>query len=365
MAGFYVGQRDTNPGSWYNSKQDVYTNDPYEGALYAAGQGDKNAWTFLSQVQNQNAQLAFQRDQIAAQNKQAAAATELSNKYLDQWQQHLGEVQNMFSSANSGIDSASAGISDLGDVAATIKANADKYQTMMDPIVQNLMDQTATESASRTKMLGQLDELATADTEGAAGRAAADVSKQAEIARQNSARELAKRGIYGGAQSATMLDQNFLAEGLGRVGAMNKARIDERNRAGEYVKTGLQYIDPSKTATSAGNIAGISANLYNQYGNIASTKANLLGNLAGLKGNLATAYANAVAEPVGQLGATMLGRDVGLTGGQTGFSYSSSGGGYSTPTTAFSDTGTGSSGTASLQWGGPTFNPMNNAAFSF
>jgi hypothetical protein len=234
---------------------------------------------------------------------------------MQQWQSSLQTTGGMFNKAMENVDRGWDAIRSLQDNQTDFSKIAGDLETEWTNIKDKfggLTDQAieaAGEELTQRRQLGrQLTSLAQPDYEGAAGRAMADVTGQAEKARQAESRRLASYGIdptSGRGRSA----MNTIAsqETLSKAQAANQARRGEKERVTGITAKAMELIDPSKTAAIATNVQ----NAKNQVlmgrvrigeaeSNQRQGMANAIGSMTNATGNLARGYGQTVTAPLGE-----------------------------------------------------------------
>lgn len=207
-------------------------------------------------------------EQVKADMANKAKMAELAGQYLGSWNNMLTASNNMLNSAaqsisdlmKQSISGNSAQISDvwsridaaIGDVEKGVVDYQQKYGGLETEAINTAISQLGSQKA----LTAQMQDLARADTEGAATRAKADVASEASAARSKMADELIALGVdpTSGAGRA-MMRQSMDSEALSKVLAGNKARIDEKGRATAATLGALQAINPGEAAGIASNIA--------------------------------------------------------------------------------------------------------------
>jgi hypothetical protein len=136
-------------------------------------------------------EVSAMQSQAAAQQAAAKSAAPLAKKYMKMWQGSLKSTQGMYNQAMQGVSRGWEAIDKLQsqqfdfsklteDLETEWNNVKDKFGGLTDQAIQ-----MAGEEMTQRRALGkQLTSLAQPDYEGAAGRAMADVTAQAEMGRQ-------------------------------------------------------------------------------------------------------------------------------------------------------------------------------------
>lgn len=253
--------------------------------------------------------------QAAAQQAAAKSAAPLAKKYMDMWNQSLQKTQGMYNQAMQGVNRGWQAISEMQskqfDFSKLHKDLEQEWENMKGKY-GGLTDQAITlagEEMTQRRALGkQLTQLAQPDYEGAAGRAMADVTRQAEIGRQAEARRLSALGIdptsgRGRAMMNTIQGQ----EALAKAQAATQARRGEKERVTGITGQAMQLIDPSKTAGIATQIQGLKGQLMGQRVGLAEAEAaqqagigQAIAGMAGAAGQVARGMGETVTAPLGE-----------------------------------------------------------------
>ena len=282
----------------------------------------------MRRLQFEAAQLAL--DQQRAQTERQRSGVGGANQFLGQWNQYMQEARGMYNRAlgayERGFDylgSAERNLGQLGQVSQNIMDEYRSFQSEFGPLTQALSDEAMTDMSRRRELGAQFMDLARADYEGAAGRAMAEVSQQANIARQSEARRLQRLGIDPTSMrsrgvSARMAGQ----EATGRALAGNIARRQEMQRVAGMTQAGMQLFDPNRMATTALNIRQAGSALLGQTADIARTEAmaraqmgSTAAQMAQGMGAMGGSFAQTVGGQAGDLAGLMLGLQYGTGGG--------------------------------------------------
>ncbi len=273
---------------------------------------------------------ALQQDQPGTGNAAVAQqAQQQASEYLSKWNQTLQKAEGVYSSAISDVDKAGNLIdrayTDLGELDAVgqdIKGEWENFQQEFGGMKGELLEGGREAMGMRSDLRRQFMDLATADEEGAAGRAMADVAGAAERGRQAEAMRLSSLGIdptSGRARSFMRMSRD--QEALSGAMAAGKARREEKDRVTGLTAQGLQLIDPSKDISAATQIQQMSGDLLAQRSQMATTKAGLQTQLAGARGDLASTrtrvgsgMARDIGQQYGEYGAAQQGIAYGATG---------------------------------------------------
>jgi hypothetical protein len=167
----------------------------------------------------------------------------------------------------------------------------------------------AGEEMQQRRTLGkQMASLAQPDYEGAAGRAMADVTAQAEMGRQAEQRRMAGLGIdptsgRGRSEMSSIQGQETLA----KAQAATQARRGEKERVTGVTGEAMRLIDPSKTFGIAKDIQALKGDVLSQRVRIGEAEgrqqANIAGAVTGMSGaatSLARGMGETVTAPLGE-----------------------------------------------------------------
>ena len=247
----------------------------------------------------------------------------MAQDYLKQWNEGLNTATGMYNSAVDEITKAQGMVGDaykdvsdnLGSMSEDIKSEWNTMKEQWGGLQGDLVSSAKEDIANRSQLTRQFMDLTKSDEEGASGRAMADVAAQGQAGRQAEAMRLQGLGIdpaSGRARSLMRTSRN--QEALSKAMAGNQARLAEKDRVAGLTATGLNLIDPTKSANAASVIQNMSNDLLSARSNLEVNRANVQGNLAGTtanlasqRGNLATGFAQNVVAPKGEMGATQLG----------------------------------------------------------
>lgn len=247
----------------------------------------------------------------------------MAQDYLKQWNEGLNTATGMYNSAVDEITKAQGMVGDaykdvsanLGSMSEDIKSEWNTMKEQWGGLQGDLVSSAKEDIANRSQLTRQFMDLTKSDEEGASGRAMADVAAQGEAGRQAEAMRLQGLGIdpaSGRARSLMRTSRN--QEALSKAMAGNQARLAEKDRVAGLTATGLNLIDPTKSANAASVIQNMSNDLLSARSNLEVNRANVQGNLAGTtanlasqRGNLATGFAQNVVAPKGEMGAVQLG----------------------------------------------------------
>jgi hypothetical protein len=304
----------------YAGPQSAWVNAQHQKRMAAGAETDEleSLQLELLRAEVANAKSANMGD--AELSKQSG---EMAADYLKQWNQGLDAAGGMYNTAIEEIGKAQGMVGDaykdvssnLGSMSEDIKSEWESMKTQWGGIQGDLIGSAKEDIANRGQLTRQFMDLAKSDEEGASGRAMADVAAQGEAGRQAEAMRLQGLGIdpaSGRARSLMRTSRN--QEALSKAMAGNQARLAEKDRVAGLTATGLNLIDPTKSANAASVIQNMSNDLLSARSNLEVNRANVQGNLAGTtanlasqRGNLATGFAQNVVAPKGEMGATQLG----------------------------------------------------------
>jgi hypothetical protein len=262
------------------------------------------------------------KQDIALQSKQADTSTKLANEFLSSWNSYLAKSEGIYNQAIAGItksygylDKASTSVDQIDSLVGSVMKEWEDYKGKFGELEDTAIESAKSEFGIRSDLMSTFRDLAKADYEGVAGRAKADVTGEFEKARQAEARRLQGLGIdpTSGRYQRAMLDMGG-NEALSKTLAANTARTTEKKRVSDLATTGLQTINPNDTISAALNIRKGGTDLLTTGGNLASTAVAARSNLAGTAGTLASAtgqiardFGQSITQPIGEMGATMLG----------------------------------------------------------
>lgn len=275
-----------------------------------------------SEQQMRELTLSQMKEDREAQRRAEQRALDLSKQYLGQWNQHLSKTKGLINSAVSNIDKT---VKSLGDI--------QPYLSKLDTVADDIMGEYQTYKEKYSGVEGEaiqaqreglstLRGLSKADYEGAAGRAMADATSQANIAKEATARDLARLGIdptsgKGQAAMRRISDNAVLAKVMGA----NTARRGEKERV-----TNVALPMTQLAGNVAGNVQAGKQNLLKMGTGAMQTAvgtrsdlARLKGDLAGQKANLATVYNQAVTQPIGEVAHYYQGAGLGAEPKQRGW----------------------------------------------
>jgi hypothetical protein len=215
----------------------------------------------------------------------------------------------------SSVDAGWAAIKDMQDnkvdfsgIAADLESEWENVKGKFGGLQDQAIEMAGEEMTQRRELGRQMTKLAQPDYEGAAGRAMADVSRQAELGKQAEARRLSSLGIdptSGRGRSAMNTIQG--QEALSKATAATQARRGEKERVTGVTGQAMQLIDPSKTAQVASDIQGIKGQILGQRTGVAEAEsrqaqgiAGAIGSMAGAAGSIARGMGETVTAPLGE-----------------------------------------------------------------
>lgn len=233
-----------------------------------------------------------------------------ADQFLQAWNQTLQASQGVYNRALDAYEgtydwmkSASESASRLGDLAGQVETEYQQFRTDFAGTEQTFRDAAGDEMGSRQRMGKQLEGLATADYEGAAGQAMADVASQSEMGRQAEARRMQSLGIDPtSSRGRALMERGRATEAGNRAIAGNMARRGEKERVTGATATAMSMFDPTQMASMAMNIRGAGTNLLQTAGGLRGAETDAMGNLARTQANVATGMAG-----VGESMATTIG----------------------------------------------------------
>ena len=221
------------------------------------------------------------------------------------------------------LDEAKAYTSGLTNVANQTLDAWNQYKTEYDPTKKAALSLAGQEYGAKSGYLSQLQNVDNLSYDSQAGKAGADVAQQAEIARQESARAMARQGVNAASgKSQALTQQGFLQEALAKAGAMTSARDNARDTTFNESLSAYNAVDPSKSVSSALAISSGANQLLGQYNDVMTTQAGLgnsnaatAGSLANTGAGLASSYGNT------QLGYSKLNQQATSDAAQIGLGY--------------------------------------------
>ncbi len=218
-----------------------------------------------------------------------------SNQFLQQWQKYLGQSAGVYNQAlqdyGQGFEylkTAQGSAQQLGDLAGRVEQEYAGYREEFAPLQQEFTAAAGEELATRGRLRGQFEALATPDYEGVAGRAIAGVAQQSEQMRGAEARRMQAMGVDPTSGRGMAVGRGMAGqEALGRAWAGTQARMGEKQRVAGMTQAGLSLIDPSRTAGTALNIRQGANQLLGLSGELMGTSARTQAGLAQTAGQLA------------------------------------------------------------------------------
>lgn len=251
-----------------------------------------------------------------------SSSSNMTNEFLSKWGEMTQESLDILTDTLSGVfsgDTQATGI--YGDLMTNIQNQISSFDEQYGGTTQQLLDTTLEDINTRRGLVTDLTNEAQADYAGVSGRAAADVSAQSELARQDMAREAMSYGIDPtSGKFGALTKKSYMGEARDKVTAMNQARLAEKERSTGLKVTALQNIDP----TISGNLA---SNLMSQKSDLLGLQTSAAGAITAAekaKADTALAVANAVGDigrDYGSAGLTMLGVNEGTSGVSAGSTY--------------------------------------------
>lgn len=259
------------------------------------------------------------------QNQQGQVASQLASQFLAKWNAELANVKGYYNQATEGlakawgiVDQGNQAVGEFDDIYNDVKSSWEQYKASFAPLRDESIAAARSDLSNRGKIIGNLMGLATADYEGEAGRAKADVAAETEKGRRAAEREMGGLGINPASRNySEMIRKNRVQEALNKVLAGNSARLAEKGRMTEANKTAADVIaqgisnSPANIAQGiatgeqgyANTLAGIKTNKISAISDLAKTGGSLASTAAGIGGS----YADAIAAPMGELYAGNLG----------------------------------------------------------
>ena len=264
-----------------------------------------------------------------------------ADQFLQAWNQTLQASQGVYNRALDAYEGTYDWMKDageaagrLGDLAGQVETEYQQFRTDFAGLEGDFRGAAEGELGARGRMGKQLEGLATADYEGAAGRAMADVTQQSEIGRQAEARRLQGLGIDPTSQRGrAMMEKGRATEAGQKATAANIARRGEKERVTGATATAMSMFDPNAMAQMAMGIRGAGTQLLQTSAGLRGAETQALGQLAGTQAQVATGMAGvgeSMATTIGGQQADVAGLYAGLQYGQ-GQNQPAGGGGATAP----------------------------------
>lgn len=240
----------------------------------------------------------------------AGGAGANADQFLTAWNNTLMASQGVYNRALQAYEGtydwmrdASESARRLGDLAGTVEQEFQQFRTDFAGLEEDFRGAAVSELGARQRMGAQMEDLATADYEGAAGRAMADVATQAEIGRQAEARRLRSMGIDPSSpRGRAVMERQRSEEMTSRAIAGNIARRGEKERVTGATATAMQLFDPSQMAQMAMGIRGAGTQLIQTAAGLRGAETEAMGGLARTQAAVASGMAD-----VGRSMATTIG----------------------------------------------------------
>ena len=249
--------------------------------------------------------LQQQKEAWQLQKQQSVQTANLTQQFLSQWGTGMEDLKDLYGRILSGE---TGGSGPLADLQTKIMEEYESFKTEYQPMEREFFQAAREELGVRKELIGGMRELARPDYEGVAGRAGADVTAQSEMARQAEARRTMSLGLDPtSGRFGALTRRSFLDEARNRVIAMNLARRGEKERVAGVTGQALQLTDPSLTA-------GIGAGIQERRTGMLGTAADIATAQAGVQkaqAEMVGGYARDVVRPYGEVGFTLLGRQIG------------------------------------------------------
>jgi len=255
--------------------------------------------------------LGREKEAWELQKKSTTATANLTKQFLDQWGVGMADLKGFYEKILSGETGGAAG-GVLGDLQSKIMEEYESFKTEYQPMEREFFGQAREELGVRKELVGQMRELARPDYAGVAGRAAADVTGQSEMARQAEQRKMMSMGIDPtSGRFGALTRRSFLDEARNKAISMNLARRGEKERISGITGQALELTDPSKTAGIGLGLQARRTGMLETAASIGKTQADILKTKADIIGG----YAENVVRPYGEFGGTLLGYGIGRGGG--------------------------------------------------
>lgn len=267
------------------------------------------------QMDMMRSEMESMKSEAAARQATAKSAAPMAKKYMDMWNKSLSRSTGMFNQAMKGVNKGWAAIKDMqknkvdfSGIINDLQSEWENVKGKFGGLSDQAIEMAGEEMTQRRSMSKQLTKFAQPDYEGAAGRAMADVSRQAEIGRQAESRRLSGLGVdptSGRGRSAMNTIQG--QEALAKAQAATEARRGEKERATGATERAMQLIDPSKTARVATDIQGLKSQLLGQRADVSKAQvgqqqgiAEAIRSMSGAAGQIASGMASGVTAPLGE-----------------------------------------------------------------
>lgn len=246
-----------------------------------------------------------------------------ANQWLQAWNQTLMASQGVYNRALEAYEGSYDWMRDagesarrLGDLAGTVESEFQQFRTDFAGLEEDFRGAATTELGARQRMGAQMEQLATADYEGAAGRAIADVAGQAELGREAEARRMRSLGIDPSSQRGrAIMERSRSREAESRALAANVARRGEKERVTGATATAMQLFDPNAMASMAMNIRGAGTGLLQTAAGLRGAETQAMSGLAGQQAAIGQGMAgigSAMAQNIGGQQADIAGLMAGL-----------------------------------------------------
>lgn len=295
----------------------------YSRAVDTATRQDRAHELNMRELEYMAARQALGLDQ--QQQQQTAQAGANADQFLQAWNQTLMASQGVYNRALDAYEGtydwmkdASESAKRLGDLAGTVETEYQQFRTDFAGLEGDFRTAATEELGSRRRMGAQLEQLATADYEGAAGRAMADVAQQSEIGRQAEARRLASMGIDpSSGRGRAVMERQRSQEMTNRAIAGTMARRGEKERVTGATAQAMSMFDPNAMANMAMGIRGAGTQLLSTAAGLRGAETEAMSGLARTQGQVASGMAN-----VGQsMASTIGGQQADIAGLYAGLAY--------------------------------------------
>ncbi len=221
------------------------------------------------------------------------------DQFLGKWNEYLGQAAGVYNKALQSFEGTYDWMTDaresanrLGDLAGEMETEYRGFRQDFAGTEADFRLAAQEELQARGVARGQLMDLTRADYEGAAGRAMADVTQQAEIGRQAEARRLQRLGM----DPTTMMGRTAMqrlagAEATGKAMAATAARRGEKERVTGATAMAMQLLDPTRMAQTAIGIRGAGTELLQSAAGLRQAETGALSGLAGQQADIARGQA--------------------------------------------------------------------------
>jgi hypothetical protein len=318
----------TSSGIW--SPRGTY--QPGLNAAYTRQESQKERMALQAEKQ-MRLQTQMMQSEFDKMKSKADTSGDLAAQFLTAWGGSINDIKSMYGDAASVLKSLISGesggaikpqLGGLKDLSDLMKQEYTSYKEQYAPLEKEFMMGAREMGSGKRNILRDLAEGGGkwVDTEGAAGRAKADVAIQGELQNQAEARKLMAMGIDPSSGRFGALTRKGAIDLAGEtVRAMNLARQTEKT-AGLARGTALaNAMNPSEFANIGLGIRREGTDILKGAGAMEQARANVQSQYLQTMGNLGSSYANMVggmARDITNPLAEMAGYYTGMSGGSTG-----------------------------------------------